>query len=244
MIDKAREHLGYAPGSRSSTKASADRCSGITENREADERMKVSVVGIGYVGLVTGACLAETGHDVTCVDVDGDKVAASWAAARRSTRRGSRSSCGATSAAPFARRPTAAAVTGRELTLIAVGTPFDGDGIDLTASCGPPRSSRRGAARQGRLPRRRGQEHGRPRARPRRSCVPLLEEASGKRAGDDFGVGTNPEFLTEGQAVDDFMHPDRIVLGGIDERTLTSSRSSTTGSPACRVLRTNTPRPR
>ena len=50
--------------------------------------------------------------------------------------------------------------------------------------------------------------------------LPILEEASGKKAGRDFGVGMNPEFLTEGEAIEDFMLPDRIVLGGIDEKSI------------------------
>jgi UDPglucose 6-dehydrogenase/GDP-mannose 6-dehydrogenase len=50
--------------------------------------------------------------------------------------------------------------------------------------------------------------------------LPILEKASGQKAGADFGVAVNPEFLTEGQALADFMHPDRIVIGGIDERSI------------------------
>ena len=111
--------------------------------------------------------------------------------------------------------------TASDLTLIAVGTPFDGKRIDLTPSAGPPREI--GAAL-----RRRAAYHV---VVVKSTVVPgttdtvvraILEEASGKRAGVDFGVGMNPEFLTEGQAVRDFMEPDRIVLGAIDERALES----------------------
>ena len=72
-----------------------------------------------------------------------------------------------------------------------------------------------------------------------RVVVPILEAASGKKAGVDFGVGMNPEFLTEGEAVGDFMEPDRIVLGGIDVRSqdaLAELYTSFTGVP---MVRTN-----
>jgi UDPglucose 6-dehydrogenase len=69
--------------------------------------------------------------------------------------------------------------------------------------------------------------------------VPILERASGKRAGSDFGVGVNPEFLTEGQAIEDFLSPDRIVLGGNDERTLDALASVYSVFPHTRKLRTN-----
>jgi UDPglucose 6-dehydrogenase/GDP-mannose 6-dehydrogenase len=69
--------------------------------------------------------------------------------------------------------------------------------------------------------------------------LPLLEEASGKTAGADFGVGMNPEFLTEGEAIRDFLFPDRIVLGAIDARSLRTMEELYAGFEGVSRLATN-----
>jgi UDPglucose 6-dehydrogenase len=69
--------------------------------------------------------------------------------------------------------------------------------------------------------------------------MPLLEEAAGDKAGTAFGVGANPEFLTEGQAVSDFMHPDRLVLGSGDERTAERLEELYEGFPDVPRIRTS-----
>jgi UDPglucose 6-dehydrogenase len=182
--------------------------------------MKVSVIGTGYVGLVSGVCLAEIGHDVVCVDVDAGKLAKILRGEPPIFEEGLpellRKNLG--------RRFTAtgdlrAAVLGSELSLIAVGTPFDGTRIDL--------SYVRAAAREiGEALRDKKGYHV---VVVKSTVVPgttdtevkaVLEESSGKRAGEEFGLAMNPEFLTEGQAVRDFMAPDRIVLGAIDARAM------------------------
>ena len=113
----------------------------------------------------------------------------------------------------------AQAVLDSEITLIAVGTPFNGSEIDLTYVLG--------AARQiGEALKKKTGYHAvivKSTVVPgttERHVLPALEAASGKKAGRDFGVGMNPEFLSEGEAVNDFLFPDRIVLGGIDARTI------------------------
>ncbi len=182
--------------------------------------MRISIVGSGYVGLVSGACFAEMGHRVVCVDTDGEKVAKIRQGvspfyepgldALLSRNAGDRLT---------ATTDMAGAVAESDLTLIAVGTPFDGGAIDLAYV--------RGAAEGvGRALCRKATYH----AVVVKSTVvpgttdgvvrPILEAVSGKRAGGDFGLGVNPEFLTEGEAVADFMTPDRLVLGGMDTRTL------------------------
>lgn len=201
--------------------------------------MKVSIIGTGYVGLVTGACFAEVGHDVVCVDVDRDKV--------DRINRGEtpiyevgledllRRHVGKRLRATTDLR---AAILASEVTFIAVGTPFDGEHIDLTYI--------RQAARDiGAALRDKREYH----VVVVKSTVvpgttddvvrPVLEEASAKRAGVDFGVGMNPEFLTEGVAVGDFMEPDRIVVGGIDDRTTDVLAKLYASFPNVPIIRTN-----
>ena len=182
--------------------------------------MKVSVIGTGYVGLVTGACLAEKGHQILCVDKDLGKVnkinqgisPIFEEGLEEILKKNIGNSIQATTDLPRAIRDS-------EITLIAVGTPFDGKQIDLTqvkevsAQIGSALMRKAGyhavVVKSTVVP---GTTDG--------VVLPILEEASGRKAGAGFGVGMNPEFLTEGQAVADFMNPDRIVLGANDEKCM------------------------
>ncbi len=201
--------------------------------------MNVAIVGSGYVGLVSGACLAEKGHKVVCIDADASKVAAIRAGRSPFHEPGldqllERHAGKALTATTDLR----AAVRGAELTLICVGTPFDGARIDLAQIRSAARAV--GEALKGHSP-----YH----AVVVKSTVvpgtteevvgPIIEEASGKKAGDDFGLGMNPEFLTEGEAVRDFMVPDRIVVGGIDDRSLAVQEELYAAFAGTPVIRTN-----
>lgn len=200
---------------------------------------RVSIIGAGYVGLVTGVCLAEKGHDVVCVESDATKLAtirggeAPFHEAglgellRKHAGRGFRAS-----------GSVEEAVAATDITLIAVGTPFDGKTIDLSFVLRACDELGAAIARAHRyhcvvvkstvVP---GTTSGAVRER--------LEQASGKRAGADFGLGANPEFLTEGRALEDFMQPDRIVIGGIDERTLRALEELYAGFAGVPLIKTN-----
>jgi UDPglucose 6-dehydrogenase len=182
--------------------------------------MKVSIVGTGYVGLVSGVCLAEKGHEVICVDVDRAKVDRINKGDTPIYERGLPDLLRRNLSQNFrATTDLRQAVLDSNLTMIAVGTPFDGDDINL-------QFIRQAASQVGSALRDSQAYH----VVVVKSTVvpgttddvvtPLLEEGSGKKAGVGFGVGMNPEFLREGEAVQDFLFPDRIVLGGIDKRTL------------------------
>jgi UDPglucose 6-dehydrogenase len=181
--------------------------------------MKVSIVGTGYVGLVTGACLAECGHEVICVDLDSRKVEMINSARAPIHETGLPELLQRNSGQRLrASTDLPAAVAATELTFIAVGTPASGGKIDLKYV--EATASEIGAAL-----RHKTTYHT---VVVKSTVIPgttvgvvrtALEIASGKVAGPGFGLGMNPEFLTEGTAVVDFSHPDRLVLGGIDTRT-------------------------
>ena len=181
--------------------------------------MRLSVIGTGYVGLVSGVCLSELGHDVVCVDIDADKVARINGGECPIHEDGLPELMAGVLGSRFsATTDLEHAVQSSDMTLIAVGTPFGEERIDLgqiesaARSIGEAMATKDGyhvvAVKSTVVP-----------GTTEDVVLPILEASSGKTAGPDFGVGMNPEFLREGVAVPDFMNPDRIVLGGIDEAT-------------------------
>jgi UDPglucose 6-dehydrogenase len=184
--------------------------------------VKVAIVGTGYVGITTGACLALLGHDVTCVDIDPTKV---------ETLRAGRAPifephleellAEAWERLSFT-TSYAQAVPGRAVVFIAVGTPSLGDGSpDLhyleaaATSIGEHLSDGFTVV-------------------VNKSTVPIgsgnwvdaivresyLRHHAGGRAAEVFTVASNPEFLREGSAIHDTLYPDRVVIGADDPRGL------------------------
>lgn len=187
--------------------------------------MKLAVVGTGYVGLVSGVCLAAKGHDVTCVDLNPAIVERLNRAEPTIHERGLPELLAEVHAAGNFRATTklAEALEGAETVILAVGTPSENGVIDL-------KYIRAASAEIGSILRDRDDHLS---VIVKSTVVPgttdtvvrkEIEAASGKRLGEGFGLGMNPEFLREGEAIEDFMEPDRIVFGHEDERTLARLR--------------------
>ena len=181
--------------------------------------MDVSIAGAGYVGLVTGVCLAELGHNVVNVDVDAQKVQQINSGVSPIFEPGLddllRRNVGERFRAATDLRD---AVLRSDVTLIAVGTPFDGQKIDLQyveqvarqiGECLIEKDDFHAVVVKSTVVP----------GTTENVVIPIVAQASGKTPGVDFGVGVNPEFLSEGEAVQDFMQPDRIVIGSNDGRT-------------------------
>lgn len=176
--------------------------------------MRIAVVGAGYVGLVTGVGLAEHGHHVVCVDVDAARVEAINAGRAPIVEAGLDELLARHAGERFtATTDIVDAVAASSVIFVCVGTPSRPDGSIDTSFVQTAAAEVGAALRPGHS------------VIVKSTVVPgttdelvtaTLAEASGLRPGEDFGVGANPEFLTEGQAVADFLHPDRVVIGGDD----------------------------
>jgi UDPglucose 6-dehydrogenase len=185
--------------------------------------MRISIFGTGYVGLVTGTCLAEVGHDVICVDIDQAKV--------DGLNRGE-VSIFEPGLAPMVRANHAAgrlrftsdpmmAIEHGEVIFIAVGTPPDEDGsADLQYVLAVANTI--------------GQHLQMPALVVDKSTVPvgtadkvratIAAALAARGVQVDFEVVSNPEFLKEGDAVNDFMRPDRIIIGTDDAEAVETMR--------------------
>ncbi len=179
--------------------------------------MKVSVIGTGYVGLVTGACLADAGNHVLCCDINDAKIATLNSGGLPIFEPGLEDIVARNRAAGRLTFSTdlAACVAHGELQFIAVGTPPGEDGsADLSHVVSAARSVGRHMTDY--------------RVIVNKSTVPvgtadavraaIAEELAARGAQIPFSVVSNPEFLKEGAAIEDFMRPDRIVIGSEDER--------------------------
>ena len=172
--------------------------------------MRLSVIGCGYVGLVTGACLAEAGHEVVCTDIDGDRIAKLKAGGvpiyeeyleeiLASARKAGRISYTA---------DAGEAIRTAEAIFICVGTPPKESGeADLSAIDHVARQ----IATEARTPKLVVEKS----TVPARTGLELSRALSAysRNSKVRFRVASNPEFLREGTAVGDFLHPDRIVVG-------------------------------
>ncbi|MGH8720929.1 MAG: UDP-glucose dehydrogenase family protein [Burkholderiales bacterium] len=179
--------------------------------------MNVTVIGTGYVGLVAGACLADAGNRVLCLDVDAAKVAQLNAGGIPIFEPGLE---------PIVRRnrevgrlefttDVAASAAHGELQLVAVGTPPDEDGsadlshvLEAARSIGRHMTGYRVVATKSTVPV----------GTADKVRVAIGEELARRAVGHEFSVVSNPEFLKEGAAVEDFMRPDRVIVGSDDAR--------------------------
>ncbi|HWI39231.1 MAG TPA: UDP-glucose/GDP-mannose dehydrogenase family protein, partial [Burkholderiales bacterium] len=181
--------------------------------------MNITVIGTGYVGLVTGACLADAGNSVFCLDLDAKKIERLNRGEIPIFEPGLEPIVKRNEAAGRLRFSTdiAASVAHGDIQLIAVGTPPGEDGsADLQHVTAAARNI--------------GRHMDHYKVVVTKSTVPvgtadkvkqaIIEEQKKRHIGNDFTVVSNPEFLKEGAAVEDFMRPDRIIIGADDPRAI------------------------
>lgn len=189
--------------------------------------MKISIYGAGYVGAVSASCLAHDGHHVTAVDPDPNKIAPLLEGRSPIVEPGLEELIkeGILNGRLSATSDAEAAVLATDLSLICVGTPSEPDGSLNT------RYLRKVALEIGAALRKKESFHS---VVVRSTClpgtteevvIPALEEASGMKAGEGFGIAYYPEFLRESTAIRDYHEPGVIVFGVRDDITLARLQS-------------------
>ena len=182
---------------------------------------RISVFGIGYVGVVSAACLARDGHQVIAVDVDPGKIKSINDGLSPIVENGLDELIAEVVAAGklTATNDVQYAIDNSDASFIAVGTPSAPDGsVGLTYVRGVCENIGKALANK-------ASYHSvviRSTIVPgscESTCIPTLEAASGKVAGKDFGVGYYPEFLRESTAIEDYYDPGLIVFGAMDKPT-------------------------
>ncbi len=182
---------------------------------------KISVFGIGYVGVVSAACLADDGHEVIAVDLDPAKVSAVNAGLSPIVEAGLDEILVRAVKSGRLRATTDGqqAMLDTDASFICVGTPSDASGAvglryvtgvceDIGRAIGQKQSFHSVIVRSTIVP-----------GTMDETCIPVLEAASGLVAGQDFGVGYYPEFLRESTAIADYYDPGLIVFGALEPRT-------------------------
>ncbi len=176
--------------------------------------MKIGVIGAGYAGLCTAVGFASKGHKVLCVDIDEDKVAAINSGRSPIYEKGLEDMLKAVLKKRLISAQTAPDPE-CDVFFIAVQTPTNGTqdlsyvtkaAESLAQVIGSSKGYKLVVIKSTVLP------------GTTESVIPTLEK-SGKKAGNDFGIASNPEFLREGTALDDFLKPDRIIIGEYDKKS-------------------------
>jgi len=185
-----------------------------------NDKPAISIVGLGYVGAVSAACLSKIGHRVVGVDVDEVKVEqiANGDSPIHEANLGEYLNDGVENEKVSATTDLVQAVVDTDVTFVSVGTPTAADGgCDHSYIVQAARAIGEGLASKGTY-------HvvvmrcSIPPGSTLNVMVPEIEAVSGLKMGDDFGVCFNPEFLREGTAISDFFAPPKTVIGASDDR--------------------------